>query len=60
MIPDVLEINDPPIIVINKKYKLYFQDIKDSLLSRGYTETEKTKYTIGWIVLIFFAVALFQ
>ena len=45
---------------INKKYKLYFQDIKDGLLSRGYTETEKTKYTIGWIVLIVFAVALFQ
>lgn len=42
---------------INKKYKLYFQDIKDGLLSRGYTETEKTKYTIGWIVLIVFAVA---
>ena len=45
---------------INKKYKLYFQGIKDGLLSRGYTETEKTKYTIGWIVLIVFAVALFQ
>lgn len=45
---------------INKKYKLYFQDIKDGLLSRGYTETEKTKYTIGWIVLIVFAVVLFQ
>ena len=45
---------------INKKYKLYFQNIKDNLLSRGYTETEKTKYTIGWIVLIVFAVALFQ
>ena len=45
---------------INKKYKLYFQDIKDNLLSRGYTETEKTKYTIGWIILIVFAVALFQ
>ena len=45
---------------ISKKYKLYFQDIKDGLLSRGYTETEKTKYTIGWIVLIVFAVALFQ
>ena len=45
---------------INKKYKLYFQDIKDGLLSRGYTEAEKTKYTIGWIVLIVFAVALFQ
>ena len=45
---------------INKKYKLYFQDIKDGLLSRGYTDTEKTKYTIGWIVLIIFAVALFQ
>jgi len=45
---------------INKKYKLYFQNIKDNLLSRGYTETEKIKYTIGWIVLIVFAVALFQ
>jgi hypothetical protein len=45
---------------INKKYKFYFQGIKDGLLSRGYTETEKTKYTIGWIVLIVFAVALFQ
>ena len=45
---------------INKKYKLYFQGIKDGLLSRGYTETEKTKYTIGWIVLIVFAVALIQ
>ena len=45
---------------INTKYKLYFQNIKDNLLSRGYTETEKTKYTIGWIVLIVFAVALFQ
>ena len=28
---------------INKKYKFYFQGIKDGLLSRGYTETEKTK-----------------
>ena len=45
---------------INKKYKLYFQDIKDGLLSRGYTDIEKTKYTIGWIVLIVFAVVLFQ
>ena len=47
-------------VKISKKYKLYFQDIKDNLLSRGYTETEKTKYTIGWIILIVFAVALFQ
>jgi len=45
---------------INKKYKLYFQNIKDNLLSRGYTETEKTKYTIGWILLIIFIIALFQ
>jgi len=45
---------------INKKYKLYFQGIEDNLLSRGYTETEKTKYTIGWILLIIFVVALFQ
>jgi len=45
---------------INKKYKLYFQGIEDNLLSRGYTETEKTKYSIGWILLIIFVVALFQ
>ena len=45
---------------INKKYKLYFQGIEDNLLSRGYTDTEKTKYTIGWILLIIFVVALFQ
>ena len=45
---------------INKKYKLYFQNIENNLLSRGYTETEKTKYTIGWILLIIFIIALFQ
>ena len=45
---------------INKKYKSYFQNIEDNLLSRGYTDTEKTKYTLGWMALIIFVVALFQ
>ena len=45
---------------INKKYKLYFQNIENNLLSRGYTKTEKTKYTIGWILLIIFIIALFR
>ena len=45
---------------INKKYKPYFQDIENNLLSRGYTDTEKKKYTIGWIFLIILIIALFQ
>ena len=45
---------------INKEYNQYFQGMENSLLSRGYTDTEKTKYTIGWILLIIFVIALFK
>jgi|TARA_B110000881_G_C18169376_1_gene314613 hypothetical protein len=45
---------------INKEYNQYFQGMENSLLSRGYTNTEKTKYTIGWILLIIFVIALFK
>ena len=45
---------------INKEYNKYFQGTENSLLSRGYTDTEKMKYTIGWILLIIFVIALFK
>ena len=45
---------------INKEYNKYFQGMENSLLSKGYTDTEKTKYTIGWILLIIFVIALFK
>ena len=37
---------------INKKYKEYFTDIEDNLVRRGYTNSEKVKYSIGWILII--------
>ena len=37
---------------INKKYKEYFADIEDNLVRRGYTKSEKVKYSIGWILII--------
>ncbi len=37
---------------INKKYKEYFANIEDNLVRRGYTKSEKVKYSIGWILII--------
>ena len=37
---------------INKKYKEYFADIEDNLVRRSYTNSEKVKYSIGWILII--------
>ncbi len=37
---------------INKKYKEYFASIEDNLVRRGYTKSEKVKYSIGWILII--------
>ena len=37
---------------INKKYKEYFADIEDNLVRRGYTKSEKVKYSIGCILII--------
>ena len=45
---------------INEKYKSYFQSIENNLLSRGYTQTENIKYSIGWVVIIIIGIALFQ
>ena len=45
---------------INEKYKSYFQGIENNLLSRGYTQTENIKYSIGWVVIILIGIALFQ
>ena len=45
---------------INEKYQSYFEDIKGNLLSRGCTQTETVKYSIGWVVIIVIGIALFQ
>ena len=37
---------------IYKKYKEYFANIEDNLVRRGYTKSEKVKYSIGWILII--------
>ena len=44
---------------MNKKYKLYFDVIKNDLANRGYTKSEKIKYSFGWILIIVIIYQLF-
>ena len=45
---------------INKKYKTMFIPIEDTLGGRGYTGTERIKYSIGWFVILVIIFAIFQ
>ena len=44
---------------MNKKYKPYFDVIKNDLVNRGYTKSEKVKYSFGWILIILIIYQLF-
>lgn len=44
---------------IKKKYKSYFDDIKDNLVNRRYTKSESIKYSFGWILIIVIIYQLF-
>ena len=44
---------------MNKKYKPYFDVIKNDLVNRGYTKSEKVKYSFGWILIIAIIYQLF-
>jgi len=43
-----------------KKYKTMFIPIEDTLGGRGYTGTERIKYSIGWFVILVIIFAIFQ
>ena len=45
---------------IKKKYKTMFVPIEDTLGTRGYTGTERIKYSIGWFVILVIIFAIFQ
>ena len=44
---------------INKKLKPHFEIIKNNLFNRGYTKSEKIKYSFGWILIIAIIYQLF-
>ena len=44
---------------INKKLKPHFEIIKNDLVNRGYTKSEKIKYSFGWILIIAIIYQLF-
>ena len=44
---------------INRKYEQYFKPIQDKLFNRGYTKSEKIKYSFGWILIIIIIYQLF-
>ena len=45
---------------INKKFKSYFECIKNDLVNRGYTKSETIKYSIGWCFIIVGLIAFFN
>ena len=45
---------------INKKFKSYFEFIKNDLVNRGYTKSETIKYSIGWFFIIVGLIAFFN
>ena len=45
---------------INKKFKSYFEFIKNDLVNRGYTKSETIKYSIGWCFIIVGLIAFFN
>ena len=44
---------------MNKKYKPYFDIIKNNLVNRGYTKSQSIKYSFGWILIIVIIYQLF-
>ena len=44
---------------VNKKLKPHFEIIKNNLVNRGYTKSEKIKYSFGWILIIAIIYQLF-
>lgn len=44
---------------INKKLKPHFEILKNNLVYRGYTKSEKIKYSFGWILIITIIYQLF-
>ena len=44
---------------VNKKLKPHFEIIKNNLVNRGYTKSEKIKYSFGWILIIVIIYQLF-
>ena len=44
---------------VNKKLKPHFEVIKNNLVNRGYTKSEKIKYSFGWILIIAIIYQLF-
>tara|TARA_X000000950_G_scaffold48872_1_gene57004 strand:+ start:3453 stop:3827 length:375 start_codon:yes stop_codon:yes gene_type:complete len=44
---------------VNKKFKPHFEIIKNNLVNRGYTKSEKIKYSFGWILIIAIIYQLF-
>ena len=38
---------------INKNYKMFFDLLEKNKINRGYTKSEKIRYSIGWIIIIF-------
>ena len=44
---------------MNKKYKPYFDIIKNNLVNRGYTKSEAIKYSFGWILIMVIIYQLF-
>ena len=44
---------------VNKKLKPHFEIIKNNLVNRGYTKSEKIKYSLGWILIIAIIYQLF-
>ena len=45
---------------INKKFKSYFECIKNDLVNKGYTKSETIKYSIGWCFVIVGLIAFFN
>tara|TARA_A100001011_G_C14231111_1_gene808871 strand:+ start:632 stop:1015 length:384 start_codon:yes stop_codon:yes gene_type:complete len=37
---------------LNKKYEAYFKPYKEDLVNRHYTNTEKIKYSIIWMIIL--------
>ena len=44
---------------MNKKYKPYFDVLRNNLVNRGYTKSEAIKYSFGWILIVFIIYQLF-
>ena len=44
---------------VNKKLKPHFEIIKNNLVNRGYTKSEKIRYSFGWILIIAIIYQLF-